>query len=171
MAPQPAKKTLPAIKPKTHPVKAQPAKPKAQARLAFWERDEKLAAEQVKLEKYQEALVSYDRAIAAAQGVFSSPELTPDSGRAMVALYQLYTQKGKACLKLKKNDEAVSAYEKAAEFTANKSAAYFNICSALYGMGRMERAKTACGRALAVDPSGPHAAEAKEMLNKTAEGK
>jgi len=164
-SPRPAKKTTPAAK----RAKARPGK--AQASAAPWEAHQESAVEQFKLGKYEEAAAAYDKGIEAAQAVFSAPEFSADTGKAMVALARMYARKGEACLKLKKNDEAVAAYEKAVEFSANKPAAYFDLCAAHYNLGRMERAKASCGKALSVDPSGPRAAEVKGMLNKTSEGK
>ena len=60
---------------------------------------------------------------------------------------------GNANLKLKKNDAAIAAYNKAATLSPNPAVAYFNLCATMYNMGQ-PAAKTAaaCDKAIAADP-------------------
>ena len=69
------------------------------------------------------------------------------------AIGQIYTMLGNANLKLKKNDAAIAAYNKAAALSPNPAVAYFNVCAVMYNMGQ-PAAKTAaaCDKAIAADP-------------------
>jgi tetratricopeptide (TPR) repeat protein len=66
---------------------------------------------------------------------------------------QIYTTIGNANLKLKKNDAAIAAYNKAATLSPNPAVAYFNLCATMFNMGQ-PAAKTvpACDKAIAADP-------------------
>jgi len=56
-------------------------------------------------------------------------------------------------IKLRKNDEAVAAYTKAAAMDPNPATAYFNLCATQYNIGNTGGALNACGKAIAVDPN------------------
>jgi tetratricopeptide (TPR) repeat protein len=106
-----------------------------------WEYAEALGTAQMNQGHYADSLDSYQRAIDL--GKNASPA---DTSR-------IYTMIGNANLKLKKNDAAIAAYNKAAELSPNPAVAYFNICATLYNMGQ-PAAKTAaaCDKAIAADP-------------------
>jgi tetratricopeptide (TPR) repeat protein len=106
-----------------------------------WEYSEALGTAQMNQGHYADSLDSYQRAIDL--GKNASPA---DTSR-------IYTMIGNANLKLKKNDAAIAAYNKAATLSPNPAVAYFNICATLYNMGQ-PAAKTAaaCDKAIAADP-------------------
>ena len=107
-----------------------------------WEYLEALGAAQFNQGHYADSLESYQRAIDLA-GKNASP----------VAIAQMYTTIGNANLKLKKNDAAIAAYNKAATLSPNPAVAYFNLCATMFNMGQ-PAAKTvpACDKAIAADP-------------------
>lgn len=106
-----------------------------------WEYSEALGNAQSSQGHYADALASYQRAIELAQNNAGAP-----------AVARLYTTIGNANLKLKKNDAAIAAYEKAAALDPNPAVAYFNICATLYNIGAMAKAAAACDKAIAADP-------------------
>jgi tetratricopeptide (TPR) repeat protein len=107
-----------------------------------WEYFEALGAAQFNQGHYADSLNSYQRAIDLA-GKSASP----------AAIGQMYTTIGNANLKLKKNDAAIAAYNKAAALSPNPAVAYFNLCATMFNMGQ-PAAKTvpACDKAIAADP-------------------
>src|SRR3984957_4812930 len=107
-----------------------------------WEYFEALGTAQMNQGHYADSLESYQRAIDLAQ-----KNATP------AASAQIYTMIGNANLKLKKNDAAIAAYNKAATLSPNPAIAYFNLCATMYNMGQ-PAAKTvpACDKAIAADP-------------------
>jgi tetratricopeptide (TPR) repeat protein len=107
-----------------------------------WEYFEALGAAQFNQGHYADSLNSYQRAIDLA-GKSASP----------AAIGQMYTTIGNANLKLKKNDAAIAAYNKAASLSPNPAVAYFNLCATMFNMGQ-PAAKTvpACDKAIAADP-------------------
>jgi tetratricopeptide (TPR) repeat protein len=107
-----------------------------------WEYFEALGTAQMNQGHYADSLESYQRAIDLAQ-----KNATP------AASAQIYTMLGNANLKLKKNDAAIAAYNKAATLSPNPAVAYFNLCATMYNMGQ-PAAKTvpACDKAIAADP-------------------
>ena len=107
-----------------------------------WEYLEALGAAQFNQGHYADSLESYQHAIDLA-GKNASP----------AAIAQMYTTIGNANLKLKKNDAAIAAYNKAAALSPNPAVAYFNLCATMFNMGQ-PAAKTvpACDKAIAADP-------------------
>jgi tetratricopeptide (TPR) repeat protein len=65
----------------------------------------------------------------------------------------MLTNQGNAYLKLKQNDKAIAAYNKAASMDPNPGTAYFNICATQYNSGNTEGALAACDKAIAADPT------------------
>ena len=63
----------------------------------------------------------------------------------------MYMNQAGAYLKLKRNKDAVAAYDKAAPLSDNPGVAYFNICALLYNAGEDEGAVAACDKAIAAD--------------------
>jgi tetratricopeptide (TPR) repeat protein len=112
-----------------------------------WEYAEALGAAQMNQGHYADSLESYQRAIDLAQKDLAGKNASP------AAIAQIYTAIGNANLKLKKNDAAIAAYNKAATLAANPAVAYFNLCATMYNMGQ-PAAKTAaaCDKAIAADP-------------------
>ncbi|HMG81299.1 MAG TPA: tetratricopeptide repeat protein [Xanthobacteraceae bacterium] len=107
-----------------------------------WEYSEALGVAQMNQGHYADSLDSYQRAIELA-GKNASP----------AAIAQMYTAIGNANLKLKKNDAAIAAYNKAAALDPNPAVAYFNLCAVTFNMGQ-PAAKTVpfCDKAIAADP-------------------
>jgi tetratricopeptide (TPR) repeat protein len=68
------------------------------------------------------------------------------------ALGRIWIVIGNANLKLKKNDAAIEAYNKAAALDPAPAVAYFNICATLYNSGEKVRTLAACDKAIAADP-------------------
>ena len=112
-----------------------------------WEYSEALGAAQMNQGHYADSLDSYQRAIDLAQKDLAGKNASP------AAIAQIYTAIGNANLKLKKNDAAIAAYNKAATLSPNPAVAYFNLCATMYNMGQ-PAAKTvaACDKAIAADP-------------------
>jgi tetratricopeptide (TPR) repeat protein len=112
-----------------------------------WEYAQALGTAQMNQGHYADSLESYQHAIDLAQKDPVGKNASP------AAMSQIYTMLGNANLKLKKNDAAIAAYNKAAELSPNPAVAYFNICATLYNMGQ-PAAKTvaACDKAIAADP-------------------
>jgi superkiller protein 3 len=99
----------------------------------------------------EEALASYDRAIATAEKekpARGEPEIDWKEGVA-----KIYVGKGNALLKLHRDPEAVKAYSRSAELAANPAQAYLNVCAVLYNAGNKPDAIAACRKSLQADPA------------------
>ena len=107
-----------------------------------WEYSEAIGVAQFNQGHYADSIETFQRAIELA-GKNASP----------AAIAAMLTTIGNANLKLKKNDAAIAAYNKAAALDANPAVAYFNLCATMYNMGQPS-AKTvpACDKAIAADP-------------------
>jgi tetratricopeptide (TPR) repeat protein len=107
-----------------------------------WEYSEAIGVAQFNQGHYADSIETFQRAIELA-GKNASP----------AAIAQIYTMLGNADLKLKNNDAAIAAYNKAATLSPNPAIAYFNLCATMYNMGQ-PAAKTvpACDKAIAADP-------------------
>jgi tetratricopeptide (TPR) repeat protein len=124
-----------------------------------WRFYQALGAAQFNQGEYEDAVGSYDKGIQLAQGVLSGgtakdqnkPETDPVKAKQGVG--QMLASQGNAYLKLKKNDEAVAAFTKAAEMDPNPAVAYFNLCATQYNSGNTQGALAACDKAIAADPS------------------
>ncbi len=97
------------------------------------------------------ALATYGQAMAAAQ------QEKPAQGPAMAGwkdgLSQIYIGKGNALLRLKRNDEAIAAYNQSAVLAANQGLAYFNICAVLFNIGNTKDSAAACRKCVQADPT------------------
>jgi tetratricopeptide (TPR) repeat protein len=124
-----------------------------------WEFFQALGNAQSNLQKYEEAAATFDKGIQAAQAVIAgtapkSPGAgAPDPVKAKTGIGQMLASQGNVYLKLKKNDEAVAAFTKAAEMDPNPGLAYFNLCATQYNTGNMDAAEAACTKAIAADPN------------------
>jgi len=122
-----------------------------------WEYSEALGAAQMSQGHYADSLDSYQRAIDLAQKDLAQKDLAQKDlagkNASPAAIAQIYTAIGNANLKLKKNDAAIAAYNKAATLSPNPAVPYFNLCATMYNMGQ-PAAKTAaaCDKAIAADP-------------------
>ena len=128
-----------------------------------WEYLQALGNAQLNAGNYEDSVKSFEQGIQVAQGYVSGT--TPkdpknpnsDPAKAKAGMGQMYANEGAAYLKLKKNNEAVAAYTKAAEMDPNPGVAYFNICATQYNSGNTEGALSACDKAIAADPNRPDA--------------
>ena len=97
------------------------------------------------------ALAASDQALAAAQ------REKPAEGQPMSewkdGLAQTCIGKGNALLKLKRNAEAVEAYNRSAELAANAGLAYFNLCAVLYNSGNTHDSAAACRKCVQAEPA------------------
>jgi tetratricopeptide (TPR) repeat protein len=97
-------------------------------------------------------VATFEKAIPIAENATKTdPKADPAKAKAGVA--QMLTNEGNAYLKLKKNDQAIAAYTKAASMDPNPGTAYFNICATQYNSGNTEGALAACDKAIAADPN------------------
>ncbi len=124
-----------------------------------WEYFQALGNAQLNVGNYDDAVQTFDKGIAVAQGYVSGA--TPkdpknpnsDPAKAKAGMGQMLANEGNAYLKLKKNDDAIAAYTKAAELDPNPGTAYFNLCATQYNSGNTQGALAACDKAIAADPN------------------
>jgi tetratricopeptide (TPR) repeat protein len=98
-----------------------------------------------------DALATYDRAID--QAAKEKPPVGQDPAIWNETLSRIWLGKGNALLKLHRSADAIAAYNRAAQFAANPSNAYFNACATLYNTGETKGAEAACRLSLQADPS------------------
>ena len=110
-----------------------------------WQYSQALADAQLHQGKYEEAVHSYETALAGA--VKDKLKATRQ------AMATMYTNQGNAYVKLHKVDEALAAYTKAASLSDKPGTAYFNLCALYYNQGKTEQALAACDKAIAADPN------------------
>jgi tetratricopeptide (TPR) repeat protein len=122
---------------------------------ANWEHYQKLGGAQLNLGQYEEAIRTCEKGIEAARRALSGPagQNAAEAEKTKRGMGVMLTQQGNGYLKLKKNDEAVAAYTKAAEISPNPGTAYFNICATLYNLGNMDGALKACEKCVSIDPT------------------
>lgn len=117
-----------------------------------WDYQQALGNAQFSEGKFDEAVATYEKAIPIAENATKTdPKADPAKAKAGVA--QMLTNEGNAYLKLKKNDQAIAAYTKAASMDPNPATAYFNICATQYNSGNTQGALGACDKAIAADPT------------------
>ena len=117
-----------------------------------WDYQQALGNAQFGEGKFEEAVATYEKAIPVAENATKTdPKADPAKAKAGVA--QMLTNEGNAYLKLKKNDQAIAAYTKAASMDPNPATAYFNICATQYNTGNTQGALAACDKAIAADPT------------------
>jgi tetratricopeptide (TPR) repeat protein len=103
----------------------------------------------VAIDKPQDALESYQKGVAAAQKML---EGQPDP-RTKVGLGQMLNAEGNLLMKLKKYDDAIAVFSKAAESAPYPAMPYFNLCATYYNLKRGQEAVEACDHAIASDPT------------------
>jgi tetratricopeptide (TPR) repeat protein len=109
-----------------------------------WTSHRRLAEVQFSAAQYSDALASFQTAIKFASVLSST--------RARDAVGEMLTAEGDVYLKLNKKAEAINAFVEAAPLSTNPGIAYFNICVVAYNQGAIERALSACDKAIEVDP-------------------
>jgi tetratricopeptide (TPR) repeat protein len=97
------------------------------------------------------ALATYDQALAAAEK--EKPADDQAMGNWKDGLSQIYIGKGNALLKLKRNAEAIEAYNQSAGLASNAGLAYFNVCAVLYNIGNTHDSAAACRKCVQADPT------------------
>jgi tetratricopeptide (TPR) repeat protein len=117
-----------------------------------WDYQQALGNAQLSLEKYDDAVATYEKAIPLAENSMKT-DTKADPAKAKAAIGQMLTNEGTADLKLKKNDQAVAAFTKAAEMDPNPGTAFFNLCATQYNTGNTQGALAACDKAIAADPN------------------
>jgi tetratricopeptide (TPR) repeat protein len=76
-----------------------------------------------------------------------------DAARARAGLGQMLNAEGNLLVQMKKYDEAIPLFARAAESAAYPAMPYFNLCATYYNLKRNEDAVAACDRAIASDPT------------------
>lgn len=97
------------------------------------------------------ALATYGQALAAAEE--EKPTDDAAMGKWKNSLSQIYIGKGNALLRLKRNDEAIEAYNQSAVLATNQGLAYFNVCAVLFNIGNTKDSAAACRKCVQADPS------------------
>ena len=120
-----------------------------------WDYQRALGDTQAGLEKYDDAIAAYEKAIPLAEEAAKggSADKKEDPAKAKAAVAQMLNSEGSVYLKLKKNDKAIEAYTKAAAADPNPALAYYNICATQYNAGNAEAGLPACDKAIAADPN------------------
>ncbi len=124
-----------------------------------WDYFDALGSVQMTVGDYDHAVESFDNGIQAAQRLLSSASsndstiLKSDRDRARAGIVQMLISQGNSYMTLKKNNEAIAAYTKAAELAPDPSIAYFNLCVLHYNTGNRDGALDACGKAIASNPN------------------
>jgi tetratricopeptide (TPR) repeat protein len=117
-----------------------------------WEYYQWLGNAQLNLGEHADAATTYAQGIRKAE-IQSGSVSDPDKAKALRAgIGQMLVGQGNAYLKLRRTDEAMAAYGKAAEADPNPGLAYFNLCATAYNLGNMERAAQACEKSIQADP-------------------
>lgn len=112
-----------------------------------WDFAEHLGDAQYNQKEYAAAVKSYDAAIAGATQDTGEPDVTKK------ALGEMYTNQGDAYLKLKRNKDAVAAFDKGAPLSGDPGTAYYNVCVLLYNAEEDKGALGACDKAIAAAPN------------------
>ena len=119
-----------------------------------WQYHSAMGDVQFNLGSYDQAIETYQKGIQLAQSDPSeSKNPADDPAKKKAAIGKMLTQQGNAYLKLRKNNEAVAAYTKAASYDPNPGTAYFNLCATQYNTGNVDAALGACDKAIAADPN------------------
>lgn len=99
----------------------------------------------------QDSLATFDRVIAVVQ------QERPPQGQSEAAWKELVGKvtidKGNAYLRLHRNSDAITEYNKAAEIAPHPGLAYFNICALNYNIGDVDAATSTCRKAVQADPT------------------
>jgi tetratricopeptide (TPR) repeat protein len=115
------------------------------------------------LGQYQDAINAYETSAGLLQNLIaanSGDQL--DAKLAATALRrtlgQVLTNEGNGYLKLRKTNEAIACYRRAAEAVTGidqktAATAWFNLCATLYNIGDVDATPAACDKAIAADPT------------------
>jgi tetratricopeptide (TPR) repeat protein len=100
--------------------------------------------------KPKDALEAYEKGVAAAQKML---EQQIEPARTRAGLGQMLNAEGNLLVQMKKYDEAIGLFTKAAESAAYPAMPYFNLCATYYNLKRSQEALAACDRAISSDPT------------------
>ncbi|HEX7285706.1 MAG TPA: tetratricopeptide repeat protein [Candidatus Angelobacter sp.] len=114
-----------------------------------WDFYQLLAGAQVMGGKQMDAIATYDKGIEMAR---KAVETQPDSPRPKTGLGQMLTAKGNLYSQMRRFDDAIAAFQEAAQLAAYPALPYFNLCATYYNTNRMEDAVMACDKAISSDP-------------------
>ncbi|HXZ19467.1 MAG TPA: tetratricopeptide repeat protein [Candidatus Acidoferrales bacterium] len=123
-----------------------------------WDYFESLGEAQINVGDYENAAESFDKGVQGAHQALSGtlpgqPKLfSADRERIRSAISQMLLSEGNAYLKIKRNNEAIAAYTKSAELSADPATAYFNLCIAHFNTRTIDGAAEACDKAAAASP-------------------
>jgi tetratricopeptide (TPR) repeat protein len=117
-----------------------------------WQTYQSLGDQQLNRAEYSEAIISYEKAVELASKATDSPANADKTNARRNAIAKMLTSEGNAYLKLRKNDDAIRLYTRAAEASPNPALAYFNLCATAYNLGDTERAISACRKSIEADP-------------------
>ena len=122
------------------------------ARYEFYQ---SLGDARLNLGQYDKAVQMYQQGIEKAQSSMAVDPKNPatDPAKRTARIASMLTNQGNCYLKLKKNDQAIAAFEKAAALDPNSGTAYFNLCATHYNTGNIEAALKACDKAIAAQPN------------------
>jgi Carboxypeptidase regulatory-like domain/Tetratricopeptide repeat len=114
-----------------------------------------LGEAQLNLGQCEKAVQTFQQGIEKAQSSTAVDPKNPatDPAKKTARIASMLTNQGNCYLKLKKNDQAIAAYEKAAALDSNPGTAYFNLCATHYNTGNIEGALKACDKAIAAQPN------------------
>jgi len=127
------------------------AKPAAQQAEA-WQAYQSQGDAQLNRAEYNEAILSYEKGVELASRATDSPANADTTKARKIAVAKMLTSEGNAYLKLRKNEDAIRLYTRAAEASPNPAIPYFNICATIYNLGDVDPAISACRKAIEVDP-------------------
>lgn len=111
-----------------------------------WQYRRALADARFEQGHYAESAEDYAAALLLAEKAKLDPKLKD-------AMAAMYVNEGNAYLKLKRPDDALVAYRKAASLDSHPATAWFNLCAVDYNLGKVDAALADCDRAIAADPS------------------
>ena len=115
-----------------------------------WEFYQVLGGAQNAQGKSEDALASYQKGADAAKKAMESQS---DSARAKTGLGQILNAEGNLLVHMKKYDQAIEVFSKAAQVAVYPAMPYFNLCATYYNVKRAHEAVTACDQAIAADPT------------------
>jgi tetratricopeptide (TPR) repeat protein len=107
-----------------------------------------LAAIQSDLERYDDAIHTYDLGIQAARAAMKF-KVYPENTKTVVG--QMLFAQGNAYFQMRKYKQAADLFSEAAPLHNYPALAYFNLCVTLYDMDKMSAATDACNRAISLD--------------------
>lgn len=103
--------------------------------------------------KLEQAIQRYEQAFDLISKETDTPPNPERAATRSAALGHILLSEGNTYLRLRKNDDAIRCYTKAAAVDPHPAIAYFNICAVEYDGGNMDAVVPACDKAIAADPS------------------